>query len=83
MKINRMCERSMYQKYCSNTAKVNRDGKWYCTIHDPARLEELRKKKSEQLARDIAKRKLTAAAPELIEQRLQKRRQNDRRQNCQ
>lgn len=25
---------------CSKPAKVNREGQWYCSIHDPVRIEE-------------------------------------------
>ncbi len=38
-----------YHHYpCGKTAKVQRDGKWYCGTHDPERLE---KKRAERNAR--------------------------------
>lgn len=42
------CEEMLFRNWnryqCRKTAKVQREGKWYCTIHDPIRIKE----KSEQ-----------------------------------
>jgi hypothetical protein len=35
--------RSFIGSGCSRNATVERDGKWYCTQHDPVRIEEKRK----------------------------------------
>ena len=33
---------------CGKTAKVQRDGKWYCGIHDPEKVAERRKKQDDK-----------------------------------
>lgn len=37
---------------CTNNAKIEQDGRWYCGIHDPARREKRRKAKKEELERE-------------------------------
>lgn len=37
---------------CRNRAKVGWNGRWYCGIHDPVRLEEKRKKLEEKWGKE-------------------------------
>lgn len=43
------CEKMVFSDYrhcpCRNNASVEREGKWYCGIHDP---EKIKKKREEQ-----------------------------------
>lgn len=41
---------------CNNRAKVERDGYWYCGVHDPVRLEEKRKAQEEKWRRESEQR---------------------------
>jgi hypothetical protein len=57
-----------YRRYiCGKTAKAERDGKWYCGIHDPVRLKAIRDKtyaryRAESEAQDKAWRRQIAEA---------------------
>jgi hypothetical protein len=42
--VKRCCERvfssgTMHSRQCAHTAKINRGGRDYCTLHDPVRVE--------------------------------------------
>jgi uncharacterized Zn finger protein (UPF0148 family) len=56
---------------CGRSAKVERDGKWYCGIHDPVKRAEKaavqHAKWMAELEASTKKRKLDRAAPELYE----------------
>lgn len=41
---------------CSNPAKVQRDGEWYCGVHDPERLRALSAKHDERRRAEDAER---------------------------
>jgi uncharacterized Zn finger protein (UPF0148 family) len=55
---------------CAKPPKVERDGKWFCAIHDPIRIEErnkAREAKWDAEWRESAKRdRLRSAAPALL-----------------
>lgn len=64
--------RGYFRTYaCGKTAKVERDGKWYCGIHDPVRLAEKRAARDAEYDRRYAENRkhqqLRDAAPELYE----------------
>ena len=42
---------------CYRDAKVERDGKHYCTIHDPVRIEEKRKAKEDKWNKEFSERR--------------------------
>ena len=57
MSENSLCD---YYKYprggpqrCSKRAKVERNGYWYCGIHDPVRLEEKQKARDEKWDKEL------------------------------
>ena len=56
---------------CYKKPKVFRNGKWYCTIHDPARVAKKKAAKDAQWEREWAESekqyRLEAAAPALLE----------------
>ncbi len=60
---------SRYVYECGKTAKVERDWKWYCGIHDPvavdARGEKYRAKSGAKWAERAAQWNLERAAPEM------------------
>ena len=55
---------------CSNTGKVERDGKWWCGIHDPVKVAEKRAAKSVAYEKKIAEQSkrwsMQGAAPEML-----------------
>jgi hypothetical protein len=55
---------------CSKTGKVERDGKWYCGVHDPETVAARNAKRTAEFEKDWAVRKarmkLEAAAPDLL-----------------
>ena len=75
MSETRICCEEVWNNYthwpCGKTAKFERDGKWYCGIHDP----EKRKERSDEFSRRIVEESLmrrrtaarAAAAVELLE----------------
>lgn len=52
---------------CKRAGKVERDGQWYCTQHDPVRVEEREQKSRERWSQRAAKLRLEAAAPMLLD----------------
>ena len=77
MKEKKQCEEQIYDNIvwhphqCTNNAKAERDGKWYCSIHDPVKIMERQKtrdkKQDEKMAAFRKQYRLTAAAPDLYE----------------
>ena len=55
---------------CGKTAKVERDGKWYCGIHDPVRVAAKRAERDAEYARKCTERSakwsMERAAPDLL-----------------
>ena len=47
---------SCRSRRCTNNAKVKRNGKWYCGIHDPEKVRE-RREKNEKKKMETLKRK--------------------------
>ena len=60
--------RSRYNQ-CTRAGKVMRDGKWYCSQHDPEAVKARREKASEAFAAHIAENgrlaRLQASAPDM------------------
>lgn len=52
------CEKPVFSGYrhypCGNSAKVERDGKHYCNMHDPVRVAEKYKARAEENERQMA-----------------------------
>jgi uncharacterized Zn finger protein (UPF0148 family) len=73
----RECCARVWQAYsfrsvpCTKLPKVERDGKWFCTIHDPVRNEERNKAREAKWQaewRESAKRgRLQSAAPAMLD----------------
>jgi hypothetical protein len=55
------CEARVHSDFrshqCYKDAKIERDGKHYCTIHDPVRIEEKRKTKEDKWKKEWDERK--------------------------
>lgn len=60
----------MSQTRCKNSAKVVRDGKPFCGVHDPQRIQEQRDVRTaifwEQAERRSAVRRIEAAGPQML-----------------
>lgn len=58
------------RKPCANPAKVERNGKFYCGVHDPVRLAKLRSKQdaiyADRFEARNKKHQIERAAPELL-----------------
>ena len=56
---------------CAKPAKVERDGKWYCKIHDPEYIASKQQKHEEKYELEFKERikviRLNAAAPDMYE----------------
>ena len=73
MKEKKQCEEMMFANWrsyqCSNNAKMEHEGKYYCGTHDPvkrkARQDARYKKYDEEWAASKKKNLLNAAAPDL------------------
>ena len=52
------CEGMIYSgnwpRQCTNKAKVCRDGKWFCTVHDPEYMKKKDKERKDKIDREIA-----------------------------
>ena len=59
-----------WPRKCSTRAKVERDGKWYCGIHDPVRVAAKRAERDAEYARKCTERSakwsMERAAPDLL-----------------
>lgn len=63
-------QRGHFHSYvCGKPAKIERDGKWYCGIHDPVRVDTKRAERDAEVNRQwavrTAQRNLEHAAPEM------------------
>lgn len=68
------CSTRVYGRFrgsnCSKAAKIERNGKWYCGVHDPEKVAARAAKRTEEFeagwAIRKARMKLEAAAPDLL-----------------
>ncbi len=58
---------SFHQHKCQRPATIERDGKWYCKIHDPEYIKEKDKARTEEWERKWAIRRLETKAPMLLD----------------
>ncbi|MBE6441400.1 MAG: hypothetical protein E7022_03575 [Desulfovibrio desulfuricans] len=59
-----------WDEACGRTASVERNGKWYCKIHDPVRRSEMKAKREAEWnarwAEEQARARVRAAAPAML-----------------
>jgi len=52
---------------CSKNGVVERNGRWYCKIHDPEYIKKKQDKETQKFKEEQKKRRIELYAPELLE----------------
>jgi hypothetical protein len=58
---------SFHQHQCSRKATIERDGVWYCRVHDPEYIKRKNEIATEKFHEEQKRKRIEYAAPELLE----------------
>jgi uncharacterized Zn finger protein (UPF0148 family) len=73
MSAKHKCQVEVWNRYhyrsypCGRTAKAEKDGKHYCGIHDPAKVDAKRAEREARYAEQKNEWRLQSAAPDMLE----------------